>query len=705
TYDIGGRTTAVDDEFTCATTTFDYRDLVSLAKEGIDPGTCTGTPLREITDSYDGLGRLTNSEITAGEGDNDILAAPTYDSAGHQLSTSATKGTSTTSSAFAFNPLEEQVAETRSEDGTAISWTKTNADPLGNPTDRCVWNSSPGSELCKAVGASFTTVPSVHTSSAYDARNNRVSLKIPGAGETTYDPAHVYQVDVVYAPTKLNGSNQVIAEHRSDYGYDSRHRLTSVTHSTCPVTADTHTCSGGTTQTGSSTYVYDDNDNRTQVSESKDGGSAVTTYYCYDALNRLTSKGSTTCTTGTSEGYEYDAAGNRTRATLSSPQYFRYSSAGQLCEQSTTYGSCAADPATWQIRYDDAGRTKLWNSWNLTYDGEGRLATACKVVGCASNDMVTMRYDAQGHRVELVTRPNSGSATTTTFRYQGDAIAQEYTGTGTLTLVRTYVTDESGAIVKVCDPDCSGANPQYLVTWNGHGDALGLWKVNSSDGSLTLANSFSYSTWGTPTTTTHNSLSDLGFRFLYVGKFGVAWDSAFGLALEHMGARHYSPALGRFLQPDPSRLELNLYRYADNNPVLKADPTGTIAIVVPIAWCFANWPICGPMLAAGVLAVRNVLTYAPRVTFPRICLWDCGSRMTLRVCGIGGCLLLAQALKKALEGQRIARRDVLEKLRNANRNGDERAVNHWQRLLEGIERKIREILAKYPQWRVPDDPR
>jgi hypothetical protein len=118
---------------------------------------------------YDLLGRLTNSKITAGEGDNDILAAPTYDSAGHQLSTSATKAGATTASTFTLNPLDEQVAETRSEGGTPISWAKTNTDPAGNPTDRCVWNTNPGSELCKAVGQTFHH----HTRGPHDDRLRR----------------------------------------------------------------------------------------------------------------------------------------------------------------------------------------------------------------------------------------------------------------------------------------------------------------------------------------------------------------------------------------------------------------------------------------------------------------------------------------------------------------------------------------------------
>jgi RHS repeat-associated protein len=271
--------------------------------------------------------------------------------------------------------------------------------------------------------------------------------------------------------------------------------------------------------------------------------------------------GSCTITTG-DETFAYDAAGNRTLAAGTS---FAYDTEGQLCKVGATI--CG----TPNVSYDSAGRTLTWNGWTLTNDGEGRLASACKVAGCATGDKVEMRYDGAGHRIELVTRPNGGATTTITFRYQGDAIAQELTN-GTLT--RTYVTDEAGAIVKVCDPACTGANPQYLVTWNGHGDALGLWLINS-DGTLTLKNSFSYSTWGQPTTTTHNGGADLGFRYLYVGREGVAWDNAFSLGLHYMTARHYSPALGRFLQPDPSALEANLYNYATNSPLTRVDPAGT----------------------------------------------------------------------------------------------------------------------------------
>jgi RHS repeat-associated protein len=127
------------------------------------------------------------------------------------------------------------------------------------------------------------------------------------------------------------------------------------------------------------------------------------------------------------------------------------------------------------------------------------------------------------------------------------------------------------------------------VAWNGHGDALSLLRI-TADGTTELANSVTYSTWGLPTVDgSHDNRAnggadygDLGFRYLYVGEFDVQWDNAFGLGLHYMHARHYAPALGRFLQPDPDGLEDSLYAYAANSPVTEIDPDGTCFIVCAV---------------------------------------------------------------------------------------------------------------------------
>jgi RHS repeat-associated protein len=199
-------------------------------------------------------------------------------------------------------------------------------------------------------------------------------------------------------------------------------------------------------------------------------------------------------------------------------------------------------------------------------------AASCTGTGFARLDMA---YDALGHRITLTETPAAGSVTTTAFTYGGDAVVRETSTTGTTVVTRTFTVDEAGAIVKMHVTGMGTPNDgDYLVTWNGHGDAVELSRIDPDTGLLAPANRFSYGTWGTPTLTTVGGFGDLGFRYRYVGRFDVQWDSSTNVpaGLLYMHARHYSPEIGRFLQPDPSAL--NLYRDAGNNPATNADPAG-----------------------------------------------------------------------------------------------------------------------------------
>jgi hypothetical protein len=132
---------------------------------------------------------------------------------------------------------------------------------------------------------------------------------------------------------------------------------------------------------------------------------------------------------------------------------------------------------------------------------------------------VDLTYDGEGHRTAISVDDGTNPPLVTTFRYQGSAIvAEDLDGD----LIREYVTDDTGTISKVVIPPGEAEAGTYLVTWNGHGDAMALWRIETN-GSLTLANSYTYSTWGSPTTATHNGIADLGFRFLYVGAHDVQY--------------------------------------------------------------------------------------------------------------------------------------------------------------------------------------
>jgi RHS repeat-associated protein len=91
--------------------------------------------------------------------------------------------------------------------------------------------------------------------------------------------------------------------------------------------------------------------------------------------------------------------------------------------------------------------------------------------------------------------------------------------------------------------------------------------VTGADGAV--ANSYSYDQEGR-VARREEAISN---PFTYVGQYGVADDQN---GLYHMKARYLSQETGRFMTQDPSGQEpdLNLYRYAMNNPVSFIDATG-----------------------------------------------------------------------------------------------------------------------------------
>ena len=602
-YDLGGRTTTTDDGFTCSTVTLDYRDLVVTATAGLLGGTCTaGVEQRTMAHSYDALGRLARSEVSAGSDIGDRTVDDTYDAVGNRRTAATRVDSVTETTTFSLNRLDQVSAEARSDGSTA----KTTYDPVGNPTDRCSWAAGATVGDCQPVGTTpWTDPPTQVTTAVHDARNQRVGLADSAADSvTTYDPDHSYAVAAVYRAT---GSGR---EHQALYSYDDRHRLRAITFQSCAANS-AHGCTDAPVSTGADSYAYDDNHNRTQVVEDN-GGVSSDLRYCYDARDQLIYRQSgSACSSGSNdEAWTYDSAGNRLSATASSTTTeFAYDGDGLLCDVATgSAPSCTAG----NVSHDSAGRIDSWNGWTFGYDAEGRLVSACKSSTCASGyDKLAFTYDGEGHRTSIVATDAASTVTTTEFSYAGDAVVEESVNGA---VVRRFVTDESGAISKMIIP--SGTNSgTYLVTWNGHGDALNLLRVES-DGTTELANSFSYSTWGFPTVdgshlnsaNGNTAYGDLGFRFLYVGQLDVQWDGIFGLDMHYMHARHYAPGLGRFVGPDPSQLEARVFVYAGNNPTSRIDPDGTLFWVV--AFNVIRSAIGAAPVAVKVLSVSK---YSPNV--------------------------------------------------------------------------------------------
>ena len=192
------------------------------------------------------------------------------------------------------------------------------------------------------------------------------------------------------------------------------------------------------------------------------------------------------------------------------------------------------------MTYDTAGRTASYNGWVYVYDAEGRMTSARKSTSCSGSiDKVLFTYDGEATGPRSRSSPRQRPTTTRDFIYQGDAIVQEKTN-GTLS--REYIDDEQGSIIKFCDPNCSSPTTTYLVTWNGHGDALGAVADRSLDGRPDVVEVNTYSSWHTdddrrgwlqrprpalPHTSVARTSSGQHFS---------------GLGLYYMHARHYSPA-------------------------------------------------------------------------------------------------------------------------------------------------------------------
>jgi RHS repeat-associated protein len=589
TYDLGGRVTSTDDGFACTVRTFDYRDLLLTVTSGLTGGTCASNAgARTVTASFDGLGREYRDEVTVGPGTGDRTQDDSFDSASNRLTTAVRTGGTTRTTAFTVNVLDLTVAEMRTDGSTA----KSTYDPSGNPTDHCYWKPAITVGSCLPVGtAGWTNPPTQSTSTTFDARNKRIGLTDSATNATTtYDPNHLYKVAAIYQPTVAATGR----EHQTVYGYDTRHRLVSILEQNC-VISSLHACSS-TAATASDSYAYDNNDNRIQVIESSTGAAGLALNYCYDGLDRLRGRNTAAaCTTiSGDETYTYDDAGNR----LTAPgNAFTNNADGQLTGCTTGCGAVA---------HDSTGRMSSLNGWTFGYDSEGRLTSASAAAGS-----IVYAYDGEGHRTSMAVTPTGFATTTTSFRYQGDAIVEESVGS---TVTRSYTVDDAGTIRKMTIPVGQTGTGTYLVTWNGHGDALGLWLQNA-DGSLALVNSYTYSSWGTPATSVASG-TDLGFRFLYVGASDVQWDNQLGLGLLYMHARHYSPTVGRFLQPDPSRAESNLYAYTTNNPVTKQDACGTMGFANPPpgsqGWCMNKYNIVVQRVKLLIQRFREQLRGDPR---------------------------------------------------------------------------------------------
>ena len=117
----------------------------------------------------------------------------------------------------------------------------------------------------------------------------------------------------------------------------------------------------------------------------------------------------------------------------------------------------------------------------------------------------------------------------------------------------TYVYQRDGSPLELLRQVGAATTPYWYVL-DGQGNVVAL-----TDQGGNVVDSYRYDQWGRPTSVQESVPQQLRYAgYWYDGELGWYW----------LSVRSYDPALGRFLQPDPSELEgLFSYVYANDNPI------------------------------------------------------------------------------------------------------------------------------------------
>ena len=428
-----------------------------------------------------------------------------------------------------------------------------------------------------AISYSDGTTPGV--TYGYDAAGRRTSMT-DGSGQSTYSYDSLHRIT-----SYRNGAAQTIG-----FGWDLADRQTTITYPTALGGG------GGTVTRGydaagrmtsvrdwlnrTTTFGYDRDSNR--ISQTYPNG--VSTTRGFDRAGRLTSvvASAPTASQFLNLPYVLDAGGRMASEASAGFGYdrndrltggpgitYRYSTADTLTNADFNTGE------THTLTYDAASQLRSLTTFDYsgTSDDGG--------TGLPNTTTDTYGYDANGNRttVNSVTRyaydqaSRLKTAPGATYVYDGDGLRAKKTtsaGTRVHTWDITHGLPEmigDAATAYITGPD---GMPLAQITSSGtihyyHQDRLGSTRTLTTN-TGTVAATYRYGPYGTPTSQTGSLTTPLGYAGQYT-------DPETGF--QYLRARYYDPRTYNFVTRDPiAAVTRAPYNYADNDPANKTDPTG-----------------------------------------------------------------------------------------------------------------------------------
>ncbi|MEQ4724913.1 RHS repeat-associated core domain-containing protein [Nonomuraea sp. B19D2] len=575
TFDALDRTTSLIEPVSASeqiTTSFGYDATGARTRLTDGRGNATWT-------SHNSLGlveTVTEPSTTAHPNPADRTWTHIYDKAGNQVATVQPGGVRIDRT---FDHLNRLTKETGAGGGATSAERTFGYDLASRPTtagDLTVDFNDRGLPLKVSRGSTQ------ETAYGYDELGNPTQRIDPAGTSTfTWDKAN-----------RLETATDPVTGRTLTYGYDPASRLKTITASSG--TASTQAIdydnmdriTGQTLKNGAGaelakiTYGWDKDDNLTTKTTAGLAGAGTNTYG-YDRAGRLTSW---TAPGGATTAYEWDAAGNRTKAGNAT---FTYDERNRLDSgDGTDY--------TYTPRGTLATSTKGGATTNYTFDAFDRLiADGDSLYSYDALDRITSRIRSTAKQIFAYAGLGNDLAAITD---SGGAVQAK------------YARDAGGGLLGLKE----GTGAAVAALSDLHGDLVATFTT-------ALQTSTAYDPFGTVTTQT-SAKTNLGYQGEYT-------DPDTGKV--NMHARWYQPGTGTFtsrdtasLPPNPS-VQANHYTYANASPLTGTDPTGHYTVINSGAtsgvWSSTNTSGVTSLPVGGVYAEYDS-------TGSGLCIGSCGSR-------------------------------------------------------------------------------